>query len=129
VVKTPRDVCDENWRLSWCGNNVLVLGGNTWWRLFRLLSRLAFGNKNQRNAGACRRCCLPVRLCEHAVEHPHDEAPLGAGELGDALELLLELGVGPRLPVPFVAFIVYPAYLQNSAACKRFVREGLPKSV
>jgi hypothetical protein len=40
---------------------------------------------------------LSSGLSEHAVEHLDDEALLGAGKLGDAFELLLELGRRPAL--------------------------------
>ncbi|MBK8245794.1 MAG: hypothetical protein IPK85_00030 [Gemmatimonadetes bacterium] len=38
-----------------------------------------------------------LRLLEDAVEHGEDGLLLGFGEAGEALELALELGVGPRL--------------------------------
>lgn len=40
---------------------------------------------------------LSAGLLEDGVEHLEDEALAGAGELGDALELLLELGGGSSL--------------------------------
>ena len=42
--------------------------------------------------------CLPV-LQKHAVEHGEDDLLLGLGEAANALELTLELGGGPALPV------------------------------
>jgi hypothetical protein len=41
---------------------------------------------------------LAVLLSEHGIDHLHDEALLGFGESLDALHLLLQLRVGPRLP-------------------------------
>lgn len=53
-------------------------------------------------------------------------------ELGLMLGRALEAGRlidGVALTLAFVAFIVISGLFANSAACERFVREGLPKSV